>query len=105
MKDAEKIARKPLFALKLSKEAVNAAQDAQGRVGAMQTSFVLHQLAHTHNLHVYGACSLTPVASHLRQLRRSGHGEKKRQRSKACHWAPLQLRDWSASRKTPLALR
>lgn len=54
MKDAEKIARKPLFALKLSKEAVNAAQDAQGRVGAMQTSFALHQLAHTHNLHVYG---------------------------------------------------
>jgi enoyl-CoA hydratase len=51
---AQKIARKSLFALKLTKEAVNAAQDAQGRVGAMQTSFSLHQLAHTHNLAVYG---------------------------------------------------
>jgi enoyl-CoA hydratase len=51
---ANKIARKPLFALKLAKEAVNAAEDVQGRVSAMQTSFALHQLAHTHNLKVYG---------------------------------------------------
>lgn len=51
---AQKIARKSLFALKLTKEAVNAAQDVQGRVAAMQTSFSLHQLAHTHNLKVYG---------------------------------------------------
>jgi len=33
----KKIARKSLFALKLTKEAVNAAQDVQGRVAAMQT--------------------------------------------------------------------
>jgi enoyl-CoA hydratase len=51
---AARIARKPLFALKLAKEAVNAAEDVQGRVSAMQTSFALHQLAHTHNLKVYG---------------------------------------------------
>ena len=51
---AEKIAEKPLFALKLTKEAVNAAQDAQGRVQAMQTSFALHQLCHSHNLQVHG---------------------------------------------------
>jgi enoyl-CoA hydratase len=51
---AERIAQKPLFALKLAKEAVNTAQDAQGRVGAMQTSFALHQLAHSHNLLVHG---------------------------------------------------
>jgi enoyl-CoA hydratase len=51
---AERIAQKPLFALKLAKEAVNAAQDAQGRVQAMQTSFALHQLAHSHNMQVYG---------------------------------------------------
>jgi enoyl-CoA hydratase len=51
---AQKIAKKSLFALKLTKEAVNAAEDAQGRVGAIQTSFALHQLAHTHNLKVYG---------------------------------------------------
>jgi enoyl-CoA hydratase len=51
---AQKITKKSLFALKLTKEAVNAAEDVQGRVNAMQTSFSLHQLAHTHNLKVYG---------------------------------------------------
>ena len=51
---AERIARKPLFALKLTKEAVNAAQDAQGRVSAMQTAFALHQLCHSHNFQVHG---------------------------------------------------
>ncbi len=51
---AEKIAAKPLFALKLAKEAVNAAQDAQGRSSAMQTAFALHQLAHSHNMQVHG---------------------------------------------------
>jgi enoyl-CoA hydratase len=51
---AKRIAQKPLFALKLAKEAVNAAQDAQGRVPAMQTSFALHQLCHSHNMQVHG---------------------------------------------------
>lgn len=51
---AAKIAEKPLFALKLTKEAVNAAQDSQGRVNAMQTSFALHQLCHSHNQQVHG---------------------------------------------------
>src|SRR5262245_63573757 len=51
---AEKIAAKPMFALKLAKEAVNAAQDAQGRVAAMTTAFALHQLAHSHNMQVHG---------------------------------------------------
>ena len=45
---AQKIAKKSLFALKLTKEAVNVAEDAQGRVQSMQTSFALHQLTHTH---------------------------------------------------------
>ncbi len=51
---AERIATKPLFALKLAKEAVNAAQDAQGRSSAMQTAFALHQLAHSHNMQAHG---------------------------------------------------
>lgn len=51
---AQKIAKKSLFALKLTKEAVNVAEDAQGRVQSMQTSFALHQLAHTHWLEQYG---------------------------------------------------
>ena len=51
---AEKIAARPLFALKMTKEAVNAAQDNQGRVQALGTSFALHQLCHSHNQQVYG---------------------------------------------------
>jgi len=51
---AVRIAQRPLFALKLTKEAVNAAQDAQGRVQALGTSFALHQLCHSHNQQVYG---------------------------------------------------
>jgi enoyl-CoA hydratase len=51
---AERIAAKPSFVLKLLKEAVNAAQDAQGRVNAMKTSFALHQLSHSHNMEVHG---------------------------------------------------
>jgi len=51
---AGRIAHKPLFALKLVKQAVNAAQDAQGRVIAMQTSFALHHLAHAHNMIAHG---------------------------------------------------
>lgn len=51
---AERIARKPGFALKLAKEAVNAAEDAQGRRQAMDHAFALHQLAHSHNQQVHG---------------------------------------------------
>jgi enoyl-CoA hydratase len=51
---AEKISKKPSFALKLAKEAVNACQDAQGRSIGMQTSFALHQLSHAHNMDLFG---------------------------------------------------
>lgn len=51
---AERIAAKPLFALKLAKEAVNAAQDCSGRQNAMQTAFALHHVAHSHNMQVHG---------------------------------------------------
>lgn len=51
---AVRIAAKPMFALKMAKEAVNAAEDAQGRVQAMGTAFALHQLAHSHNMQVHG---------------------------------------------------
>lgn len=50
---AEKIARKPLFALKMAKEAVNGAQDQMGRRQAMKHSFGLHQLCHSHNMQVH----------------------------------------------------
>lgn len=51
---ANEIARKPLFALKLAKEAVNAAQDAAGRSTVMQSAFGHHQLTHAHNMLVHG---------------------------------------------------
>ncbi|MDB5715088.1 MAG: enoyl-CoA hydratase [Sphingomonadales bacterium] len=51
---AVRIAQKPLFALKLAKESVNAMEDAQGRHGAMQTAFAFHQLGHSHNMQVHG---------------------------------------------------
>jgi enoyl-CoA hydratase len=51
---AKKIAMQPLFALKVTKEAVNAAQDAAGRSSVMQTSFAMHQLTHSHNMQVFG---------------------------------------------------
>ena len=33
---------------------MNAGQDAPGRAHAMQTSFALHQLCHSHNMQVHG---------------------------------------------------
>lgn len=51
---AERIAARPLFALKLAKEAVNVAQDAQGRQAAMTAAFVYHQLCHSHNQQLFG---------------------------------------------------
>lgn len=51
---AERIASKPLFALRLAKEAVNTAQDAQGRKAAMDNAFNLHQLSHSHNMQIHG---------------------------------------------------
>jgi enoyl-CoA hydratase len=45
---AKKIAEKPLFGLKMTKEAINQTQDAQGQWTAMQSAFLMHTLAHTH---------------------------------------------------------
>lgn len=73
---ARKITAKSLFALKLTKEAVNVAEDAQGRVQAMQTSFALHQLAHTHWLKLYGTLvdptNLPPAAERARGRKDEG---------------------------------
>ena len=51
---AERIAQKPMFALKMTKEAVNQTQDAQGRHSAMLQAFSLHQLCHSHNEQMFG---------------------------------------------------
>ncbi len=51
---ARRIATKSRFALKLTKLALNGVADAAGREVAMRNAFHLHQLAHTHNLKVFG---------------------------------------------------
>lgn len=51
---AERIATKPMFALKLAKEAVNKCEDAQGRTTAQEVAFAYHQLSHAHNQLVHG---------------------------------------------------
>jgi len=51
---ARKIAVKSRFALKMTKLAINGVADASGRDIAMKNAFHLHQLAHTHNLKVFG---------------------------------------------------
>lgn len=52
---ARRIARQPTVGLKLAKQAVNQALDAQGQWTAVQSAFGLHQLAHAHNMQVHGA--------------------------------------------------
>ncbi|MFL5283801.1 MAG: enoyl-CoA hydratase [Rhodopila sp.] len=51
---AERIATKPAFALKATKQAVNHVQDVQGRRNAQMHAFSLHHLLHAHNELVYG---------------------------------------------------
>lgn len=54
MEMARRIADKSRFALKMTKLALNGVADAAGRDIAMRNAFHLHQLAHTHNLKVFG---------------------------------------------------
>ncbi len=51
---AEKIAKKPTFALKLAKEAVNKTLDIQGQMNAIDQAFSLHHLCHQQNFRLFG---------------------------------------------------
>jgi enoyl-CoA hydratase len=51
---AEKIAKKPAFALKTTKQAVNATLDFQGQRNALDNAFALHHLCHFHNTQQFG---------------------------------------------------
>lgn len=70
---ARKIAEKKLFSLKLTKMAVNAAQDNAGRVSTNQTAFALHHLLHT-NFALTSGFPLDPDFL-------GGFGKKKKQSS------------------------
>ena len=51
---AKRIASKPAFALKMTKEAVNRAVDATGQQTAIDQAFGLHQLCHAYNMQQFG---------------------------------------------------
>ncbi len=51
---ARRIASKPAFALKMTKEAVNRAMDATGQQAAIDQAFGLHQLCHAFNIQQFG---------------------------------------------------
>lgn len=52
---ARRIAAQPSMGLKLAKQAVNQALDAQGQWTALQAAFGLHHLAHSHNMQRFGS--------------------------------------------------
>lgn len=51
---ARRIAAKPAFALKMTKEAVNRSLDVAGQQAAIDQAFGLHQLCHAHNMQMFG---------------------------------------------------
>ena len=51
---ASRIATRPSMGLKLAKQSVNQAQDAQGLWTALQAAMSLQQLGHSHNVQVHG---------------------------------------------------
>ncbi len=51
---AERIAQRPSMGLRLAKQSVNQAQDAQGFWTALQAAMSLQQLGHSHNAEVHG---------------------------------------------------
>jgi enoyl-CoA hydratase len=51
---AERIAQRPAMGLRLAKQSVNQAQDAQGFWTALQAAMSLQQLGHSHNAEVHG---------------------------------------------------
>ncbi len=51
---ATRIATRPSMGLKLAKQSVNQAQDAQGLWQALQAAMSLQQLGHSHNAQVHG---------------------------------------------------
>ncbi|MGP4027425.1 enoyl-CoA hydratase [Actinomadura sp. 3N407] len=65
---ARRIADQDPFALKLAKQCVNHALDAQGQREAVDHAFALHQLAHAHHQAVDG----TPVSRAWLEARRGG---------------------------------
>ena len=68
---AERIAARPSMGLRLAKQSVNQAQDAQGFWTALQSAMSLQQLGHSHNAEVHGM-SVDPSGAEV--IRREAKG-------------------------------
>jgi enoyl-CoA hydratase len=67
---ALKIANKPTFAVKLTKEAVNRTLDIMGQNSAIEHAFGLHHLCHAHNMLQFGM-AIDPSGLHPSVKQRS----------------------------------
>ena len=61
---AQRIAQRPAMGLRLAKQSVNQAQDAQGFWSALQSAMSLQQLGHSHNAEVHGM-SVDPTGAEV----------------------------------------
>ena len=69
---AERIASRPSMGLKLAKQSVNQAQDAQGFWTALQAAMSLQQLGHSNNQQVHGSLVDPSGAEVIRREAKSG---------------------------------
>jgi len=69
---AERIASRPSMGLKLAKQSVNQAQDAQGFWTALQAAMSLQQLGHSNNAQVHGMLVDPSGAEVIRREAKSG---------------------------------
>jgi len=69
---ARKIASRPSMGLKLAKQSVNQAQDAQGLWPALQAAMTLQQLGHSNNAQVHGIV-VDPAGAEI--IRKEAKGE------------------------------
>lgn len=71
---ASRIAKRPSMGLRLAKQSVNQAQDAQGLWTALQAAMSLQQLGHSNNMQVHG--SLIDPAG-IEVIKKQGRGKKR----------------------------
>ncbi len=74
---AERIAQRPAMGLRLAKQSVNQAQDAQGFWTALQAAMSLQQLGHAHNSEVFGMSVDPSGAEVIRSEAKQGMAQKK----------------------------
>ncbi len=72
---AGKIVKRPSMGLKLAKQAVNQALDAQGQWTVVQAAFSLHQLGHAHNMQLFGSVIDPAGAALVRQTLKGSTSE------------------------------